>query len=63
MKIILNVLHFCMQILGLPGYLSWFNSWVRMILWRRDRLPTPVLLGFPVAQMVKNQSAMQETWI
>ena len=23
-----------------------FNSWVRKILWRRDRLPTPVFLGF-----------------
>ena len=24
-----------------------FNSWVRQILWRRDKLPTPVFLGFP----------------
>ena len=24
-----------------------FNSWVRKICWRRDRLPTPVSLGFP----------------
>ena len=24
-----------------------FNSWVRKILWRRDRIPTPVFLGFP----------------
>ena len=24
-----------------------FNSWVRKIHWRRDRLPTLVLLGFP----------------
>ena len=24
-----------------------FNSWVRKIPWRRDRLPTPVFLGFP----------------
>ena len=31
--------------------------------WRRDRLPTPVFLGFPVAQMVKNLSALRETWI
>ena len=23
-----------------------FDSWVGKILWRRDRLPTPVLLGF-----------------
>ena len=26
---------------------SWFDSWVRKIPWRRDRLPTPVFLGFP----------------
>ena len=31
--------------------------------WRRDRLPTPVFLGFPVAQLVKNSPAMQETWV
>ena len=24
-----------------------FDSWVREIHWRRDRLPTPVFLGFP----------------
>ena len=24
-----------------------FNSWVGKILWRRDKLPTPVFLGFP----------------
>ena len=24
-----------------------FNSWVRKICWRRDRLPTPVFLDFP----------------
>jgi len=33
------------------------------ICWRRDRLPTPVFLGFPVAQLVKNPPAMQETWV
>ena len=35
----------------------------RKICWRRDRLRTPVFLGFPVAQLVKNLPAMQETWI
>ena len=25
----------------------WVNSWVGKIRWRRDRLPTPVFLGFP----------------
>ena len=25
----------------------WLNSWVRKIRWRRDKLPTPVFLGFP----------------
>ena len=24
-----------------------FDSWVEMICWRRESLPTPVLLGFP----------------
>ena len=24
-----------------------FNSWIRKIHWRRDKLPTPVFLGFP----------------
>ena len=37
-----------------------FDSWVRKILWRRDRLPTPV---FFVAQLVKNLPAKQETWV
>ena len=30
--------------------------------WRRDRLPTPVFLGFP-CQLVKNLPAMLETWV
>ena len=25
----------------------WFNFWIGKICWRRDRLPTPVFLGFP----------------
>ena len=25
----------------------WFDSWLGMIHWRRDRLPTPVFLGSP----------------
>ena len=36
-----------------------FNSWVGKICWRRDRLPTPVFLGFLVAQQVKNPPAMR----
>ena len=31
--------------------------------WRRDRLPTPVFLGFLVAQLVKNLPVMRETWV
>ena len=26
---------------------TWFNSWVRKIPWKRDRLPPPAFLGFP----------------
>ena len=35
-----------------------FNSWV----WRRDRLPTPVFMGFPGGSDGK-ESARQETWV
>ena len=31
--------------------------------WRRDRLPTPVFLGFPCGLAVKNLPAMWETWV
>ena len=34
----------------------WFNSWVRKILWRRDRLPTPVLLGLPCGSTGKESA-------
>ena len=40
-----------------------FDSWVGMIPQRRDRLPTPIFLGFHVAQSVKNLPAMWETWV
>ena len=33
-----------------------FNSWVRKIPWRRDRLPTPVFLGFPHASAGKESA-------
>ena len=38
-------------------------TWVGKICWRRDRLPTPVFSGFPVAQLVKNLPSVQETWV
>ena len=38
-----------------------FNSWVRKILWRRERLPIPVFWGSLVTQLVKNQPVMWET--
>ena len=55
------------SILGVPWWLSWericlqcrrpgFDSWVRKILWRRDRLPTPVFLGFPVGSDCKESA-------
>ena len=31
-----------------------FHSWVRKILWRKDRLPTPVFLGFPCGSAGKD---------
>ena len=37
---------------GDPG----FDSWVRKIPWRRDRLPTPVFLDFPCGSSGKEHS-------
>ena len=33
-----------------------FNSWVRKILWTRDRLSTPVFLGFPCGSAGKESA-------
>ena len=38
--------------------LIWFLA--REICWRRDRVPTPVFLGFPVVQLVKNLPAKKK---
>ena len=40
-----------------------FDSWIGKICWRRDRLPTPVFLGFPCGSAGKNPPAMWETWV
>ena len=34
----------------------WFDSWVRKIPWRRERLPTPVFLGFPCGSAGKESA-------
>ena len=34
----------------------WFDSWVGKIRWRRDRLPTPVFLGFPCGSAGKESA-------
>ena len=34
----------------------WFNSWVRKISWRRDRLHTPIVLGFPCGSAGKESA-------
>ena len=34
----------------------WFNSWVRKIPWRRDRLPTLVFSGFPCGSAGKESA-------
>ena len=33
-----------------------FDSWVRKIHWRRDKLPTPVFLGFPCGSAGKEST-------
>ena len=35
---------------------SWFDSWVGKLHWRRDRLPTPVFLGFPCGSVGKESA-------
>ena len=40
-----------------------FDSWVRKFPWRRNRLPTPVFLGFPGGSDSKDPPAMWETWV
>ena len=35
---------------------TWFDSWVRKIPWRRDRLPTPLFLGFPCGSAGKESA-------
>ena len=39
---------------------SQFDSWVRKILWRRERLPTPVFLGFPCGSAGKESTCSVE---
>ena len=34
-----------------------FDSWVGKIRWRRDRLPTPVFLGFPCGSAGKESAS------
>ena len=36
---------------------TWFNSWVRKIRWGRDRLPTPIFLGFPYGSASKESAS------
>ena len=39
---------------------SQFNSWLGKIRWRRDRLPTPVVLGFPCGSPSKESACNSE---
>ena len=36
---------------------------VGKIPWRRDRLPTPVFLGFPSSSDCKESACNEETWV
>ena len=36
---------------------TWFDYWVGKIHWRRDRLPTPVFLGFPCGSAGKESAS------
>ena len=41
----------------------WFDSWVGKIPWRRDRLPTPVFLGYSGGSDGEESTCMWETWV
>ena len=41
---------------NLPAMRPPFNSWDGKFLWRRDRLPTPVFLGFPCGSTGKESA-------
>ena len=40
-----------------------FDFWVRKILWRRARLPTPVFLGFPCDSAGKESTCNVGFWV
>ena len=46
----------CFKIIRLQCRRPWFDSWVRKIHWTRDRLPTPVFLGFPCGSAGKESA-------
>ena len=39
-----------------------FDSWVEKILWRRERRPTPVFLGFPAGSAGKESACNARDW-
>ena len=40
-----------------------FDSWVKKIRWRKDRLTTPVFWGFPCGSAGKESACNVETWV
>ena len=40
-----------------------FDPWVGKIPWRRERLPTPVFLGFPCGSAGKESACIAKTWV
>ena len=44
------------HIIHLPCRRPQFGSWVRKVLWRRDRLTTPIFLGFPCSSTGKEST-------
>ena len=50
-SLVAQLVKICLQC-GRPG----FDSWVRKVCWRRDRLPTPVFLGFPCGSTGKEST-------
>ena len=41
----------------------WFDSWVRKMPWRRDKLLTPIFLGYPQGSVGRESACNVENWV
>ena len=53
---VFSTLDFPDSSVGMQCRRPWFDSWIRKICWRRDRLPIPVVSGFPCGSAGKESA-------